>query len=431
MEFITHWIETNPEYSGLVVFIITFVETFAFIGALVPGVVILFAVSALIGSSQSFGLLPLVLVAGVSTAMSNILSFYWGYALRHRIESIPFFQRHQTVLNKSSELFDRWGPLSIATGRFIGPIRPFVAFAAGTLSFPPKRFIIFDSLAVLIWAPVYIVPGYLAGMAVEGFMPSWEKWPPLFLLSAASTFALIAFIAGNFWLQSNKPKAQQFANKIGVDELPLASTILLILVLAIQWAITSPLPIDDAIMIGFQKILQPWGYVAAVAALLLADPTLLLLQTIIIVLYTLLTRQFRLALLITTIGFFILLPLHNIQWIQHPISYGIASFTILLGSITAIFCESIRPTRRWFFYLLAILVIFIHSTANLALGIYSLSLVVNSLLFAIAVTAVIRIGYSFLRIKNYQYSAAFWPVFCLLLLLTMSSVASNLLLKSA
>lgn len=137
MEFITHWIETNPEYSGLVVFIITFVETFAFIGALVPGVVVLFAASALIGSSQSFDLLPLVIVAGISTAISNLLSFYWGYALRHRIENIPFFHRHQKVLSKSSEFFDRWGPLSIMSGRFIGPIRPFVAFAAGTLSFSP------------------------------------------------------------------------------------------------------------------------------------------------------------------------------------------------------------------------------------------------------------------------------------------------------
>lgn len=420
MEFITHWIENNPEYSGLIVFAITFIETFAFIGALVPGVVVLFAASALIGGSQSVGLLPLILIAGVSTAISNSLSFFWGYSLRHRIEHIPFLVRHKSVLDRSEVFFNKWGPLSIMIGRFIGPVRPFVAFAAGSLSFAPKRFVLFDVLAIAVWAPVYVVPGYLAGMAVDGFIPSWDKWPALMVLSIISTFALIIFIAGNYWLQVKLPLAKRIAAKIGVDELPLASLLLLLVILSLFVGVETPFPLDESIRSGFQQLIQPWGFILSGLIFELSSKTLLALQCSLITIMLLLSHQFRAAFLIAIISIAALYQPSTYDIAYPDFSLDIAVFSLLIGSMTAIFCESIKPAKRWFLYLFSIVLIFIHSTASLTLGIYSLTQVVLGLYLGVGTTAAVRICYSFLRIRNYRHTPIVWPLGTLLILTTTS-----------
>ena len=190
MDALLAWIGQHPDTLLWMVFAVTFIETFAFLGAVVPGVVALFGLAAWASSTQTMGLAPLLITTAIATAASSLLSFLWGYSLRHRIQHIPFFIKHQTWLDNSALFFEKWGPLSIMIGRFIGPVRPFVGFFAGSLSFSPQRFVLYDFIAVLAWAPAYIVPGYLAGLAVDDVILTVSRWPPLRIFSLVTVLVI-------------------------------------------------------------------------------------------------------------------------------------------------------------------------------------------------------------------------------------------------
>ena len=49
------WLTANPGWAGFWVFVMSFVESLAFVGILVPGIIILFGLGALIGLGESSG----------------------------------------------------------------------------------------------------------------------------------------------------------------------------------------------------------------------------------------------------------------------------------------------------------------------------------------------------------------------------------------
>ena len=52
-------------------------------------------------------------------------------------------------------------------GRFIGPLRPVIPVTAGMLGLAPRRFLMVDIPACILWTPAYLVPGMLFGASLE------------------------------------------------------------------------------------------------------------------------------------------------------------------------------------------------------------------------------------------------------------------------
>lgn len=439
MEWIITWIGQHPSAATWVVFAVAFLETFAFVGALVPGVVILFAIAAWGGNTQHIGLLPLILGAAAGSASANIISFYWGYRLKHRIEHVPLFVRHEHWLRNCQRFFDKWGPVSILIGRFIGPIRPFVAFAAGSLSLSPKRFILFDLLAVVVWAPAYIVPGYLTGIAVEDVMLTVYRWPPLRIFSMVAVISIAILIFGNYWLQARRPLAMQWAKRLHVDELPLASFLLVITLAVVFYSVKLPYPLDNAIILGFEQFVTPqavqWGF----AVWSLGHETLLELQVAMIILVLALMGHRDAVLFMATtaaiafVGFYWLgnaiahLSMANATApVWHQVSIGTAQLTLIAGASTALLCEGVRPTQRWMLYLVGVVTVGAQLVATMALGFATLTSVMLGVYLGTATNGLLRIGYSFIRLKLMQLHSNQWPIGALLVLTTLSYMSVNI-----
>jgi len=171
-----HWIGENPQHAGWVVFAMALAESLAIVGMLVPGVVILFGAGTLIGAGVlNFWEMCAWAVAGA--VIGDGLSYWLGHHFEYLTGRFRWFRLHPDHLDKGTRFFRQYGDLSVAVGRFFGPIRAIVPLVAGLLHMPPHRFYIANILSALVWAPAYLAPGMLLGEAVHDAGLKALLWP--------------------------------------------------------------------------------------------------------------------------------------------------------------------------------------------------------------------------------------------------------------
>lgn len=177
------WIESNPSSAGWVVFGVALAESLAIVGVLVPGVIILFGAGTLIGAGiLDFWTMCAWAIAGA--IIGDGLSFWLGHHFEYLTERWRWFRLHPDHLQRGVDFFRKYGDLSIALGRFFGPIRAIVPLVAGLMRMPPKRFYAANILSALVWAPAYLLPGMLLGNLGSG--TDWKQ-----LIFPAGGIALI------------------------------------------------------------------------------------------------------------------------------------------------------------------------------------------------------------------------------------------------
>ena len=161
------WIRQHPDWAGLVVFGVALAESLAIVGVLVPGVIILLGAGALIGAGVlDFWGITAWAVAGA--IVGDGLSYWLGHHFEYLTARWRWFRLHPDHLERGIRFFQDYGDISIALGRFFGPIRAIVPLVAGLMRMPPKRFFIANVLSALVWAPAYLAPGILLGELGSG-----------------------------------------------------------------------------------------------------------------------------------------------------------------------------------------------------------------------------------------------------------------------
>ena len=165
-ESIQAWLEVHHFWLGPVIGIAAFLETLVVVGLILPGVAILFALGALAGSGL-LDIVPVYLWAFLGAALGDAVSYQLGYHYHNRVRGWWPFDKHPEWLDKGEQFIRRFGVMSIAIGRFVGPVRPVVPVVAGMLNMSPRQFYITNLVSSVPWAVVYLTPGFLAGAAVE------------------------------------------------------------------------------------------------------------------------------------------------------------------------------------------------------------------------------------------------------------------------
>lgn len=152
-------------WLGPAIAMVAMVESLAAVGIVVPGVAILFALGAMAGT----GLLDIystLLWAFAGAVVGDGVSFWLGYHYHEKLKSWWPFNRHPQWLKHGEQFFYKYGMFSVVIGRFVGMVRPFIPVVAGMMDMPPMRFFVVNVLSALAWAPVYLLPGFLAGAAL-------------------------------------------------------------------------------------------------------------------------------------------------------------------------------------------------------------------------------------------------------------------------
>ena len=190
--------------------LIAFIESLAFAGIVVPGVALLFAVASAAGQ-QHINLYLLLGAAYTGAVAGDLFSFWLGRYAAPFVESRWPLKQHPEWIARGHTFFQRYGVYSVVLGRFIGPIRPVIPFVAGTLGMPARRFILFNLLSALVWAPAYILPGYLLGSSTTTIPESWSL--PGYLMIAL-IILLLLFHKLHQWLHPEKMWASRLQDKV-------------------------------------------------------------------------------------------------------------------------------------------------------------------------------------------------------------------------
>ena len=134
------------------------------LGSIVPGSTIILSLSALIATGD---LNPAaVLGSAIAGAMLGDGTAYWlGHRHPGQLQRLWPLNKHPDLGLRSEEFFQRYGNAAVFFARFVPPVRAFVPVAAGALGMTPRRFFTFNIVAILVWAPMHVVPGVLAGTA--------------------------------------------------------------------------------------------------------------------------------------------------------------------------------------------------------------------------------------------------------------------------
>jgi membrane protein DedA with SNARE-associated domain len=184
------FVSAHAWLAYLTIFLAALLEAVPVVGSVIPGSTIILALSALVPGGELR--LELVLAAAIGGAMIGDGTAFWtGHLAQRQILGTWPMVNYPRVIAQSEAFFHRWGALAVFFARFVPPIRAFVPITAGALGMPPLRFYAVNIPAILLWAPVHVLPGVLAVSALEqygGFAgvggSAKHYWMPLVIGSA-------------------------------------------------------------------------------------------------------------------------------------------------------------------------------------------------------------------------------------------------------
>ena len=144
-----NWIISNPEYAGLAMFLIGFLESFFLSGVIWPSVVLLlFAVGL---SEADIDLAYICIGAGLGSWIGDTASYYAGLFFGPKLKKLDFLKKREALFIRGENFFNKYGWSGILIGRLIPAIRPFIPFIAGISYMRQIIFLISSIFACFIW----------------------------------------------------------------------------------------------------------------------------------------------------------------------------------------------------------------------------------------------------------------------------------------
>lgn len=166
LDTIRLWLEHNTGHLGPTIAVVACLESLVVVGVVVPGVAMLFALAAIAGAA-SVSIYWVMFWGFLGAVIGDGISYLVGVHWHNQVRNWWPFRRHPIWLTRGETFFHRHGIASVVIGRFFGPVRPVVPAVAGMMGMSPIVFYTANILSAVVWSPVYLVPGYLTGAALE------------------------------------------------------------------------------------------------------------------------------------------------------------------------------------------------------------------------------------------------------------------------
>ncbi len=162
-------ITCHTDLAYIVILLVSFSESLAVVGLIVPGTLIMFGIGAIV-STGSLDLTAVLALAAVGAVAGDGVSYWLGHHYKNHLQQIWPFSRHPGLLNKGIAFFESHGGKSVLFGRFVGPVRPVIPVVAGMMGMKPLHFSVVNVLSAIGWALFFILPGFFLGtsLAVAG-----------------------------------------------------------------------------------------------------------------------------------------------------------------------------------------------------------------------------------------------------------------------
>ncbi|MBY5969025.1 bifunctional DedA family/phosphatase PAP2 family protein [Halomonas denitrificans] len=421
----------SPGLLLLSVFAIALVESLALVGVVVPGVVLITAAASLAGH-QEIAVGWVMACAFAGAIVGDGVSYTIGYRYREQVTTMWPLSHHPEWLSRGARFFQRHGPLSVLLGRFVGPVRPIVPLVAGILHMPPATFTWANVGSAALWAPAYILPGYLLGrtwqqwLALPQDLHPWLTALGITVVALAIIFSLVRHHASPpgflfrslSWLTLRLPGGQRLWRWLAPtheDEPPLATWLLLLgsLTTLCAWTLVvlqadGPLPMDERLNALVSSLDIP--HLATLStSLAKAGDTLGVIVLALPWLGWLLWRRRWAALshiaaglagigLLNTLGKSVIGRLRPDapDYLADSLSYPSAhtsTAVVLYGLAAAFIAQRLPHHRRFWPYWVAIAIIVPMALSRIVLGVHWLSDLIGGALLGLVVCAMVQLSW--------------------------------------
>jgi membrane-associated protein len=154
---------SGSDWSYAIIFAVAMVDAFF---PLVPSETTVIAAGVLAANGDLR--LELVLIAAAAGAIAgDNVTFWLGKTVGERLAEKIFIGTRKRHLDRAHKMVEERGGYLIVIGRFIPAGRTAVTFAAGSLDWAWRRFIVYDVAAGVIWGSYASLLGYFGGKAFE------------------------------------------------------------------------------------------------------------------------------------------------------------------------------------------------------------------------------------------------------------------------
>jgi len=186
--------DTLGNWTYLVVGVMAFFETGAFVGLIAPGETFLIF-GGVVAGQGTISLVALIAIVWTCAVLGDLASFFAGRRLGRAflVKHGPKVQITEERIHQVEGFFDRHGGKAIFLGRFVGLVRAVNPFLAGSSGMPLKRFLPYDIVGAGAWATMLLVLGYVF----------WQSFDRVLHYAEQGTLALgttIVVIAVAVWL---------------------------------------------------------------------------------------------------------------------------------------------------------------------------------------------------------------------------------------
>ncbi len=149
-------------WTYLLVGVMAFLETGAFIGLLAPGETAILVGGVVAGQGQ-INIFVLIALVWACAVAGDVTSFVLGRRLGREflVKHGPRFKITEDRLHQVEHFFDRHGGKAVLIGRFVGVIRAVAPFIAGSSGMPLRRFLPYDVIGAGLWGTTFCLLGYV------------------------------------------------------------------------------------------------------------------------------------------------------------------------------------------------------------------------------------------------------------------------------
>ena len=147
-----------------VLLLMTFLETSAFLGFLVPGESMV-VIAGLLASRGVLELGDVIWVASLGAIMGDTVGYFIGrrFGEGFFLKYGKYFFFKKEYLDEAKGFFDKHSGKTVFLGRFMAWLRAFAPVVAGISKMHYPRFLFFNVAGGIIWATIFSLIGYFVG----------------------------------------------------------------------------------------------------------------------------------------------------------------------------------------------------------------------------------------------------------------------------
>ncbi|HKG39371.1 MAG TPA: VTT domain-containing protein [Conexibacter sp.] len=190
---------TLGAWTYLLVGVLCFLESGAFLGLLVPGETAI-VVGGFVAGQGEIDIILLIAVVWTTAVAGDLVSFALGRRLGRDflVKHGPRFQITEERIQHVEHFYDRHGGKAVFLGRWVGLVRSVSPFLAASSGMPLRRFLPYDILAAGAMGTLFCLIGYIFWHSLDKVLEIARKG----LLALGITIALIAgIVAAVQWLR--------------------------------------------------------------------------------------------------------------------------------------------------------------------------------------------------------------------------------------